>query len=47
MPYCLLLMTYQSIRVVGGDEQVIQVRVDRVLRERLLPSIENVVPLDF
>ena len=47
MPYCLLLMSYQSVRIAGDDEQMIQVCVDRVMRERFLPAIENVAPLDF
>ena len=47
MPYYLLLMAYQSVRIAGGDAQAIQARIDRVLRERFLPAIENVAPLDF
>lgn len=47
MPYCLLLVTYQSMRITGGDEQMIQARVDGLLRPQLLPAIENASPLDF
>ena len=47
MPYCLLLMTYQAMRIVGDDQNLIQVRVDKVLRERLMPAIEHAAPLDF
>jgi uncharacterized protein (TIGR02172 family) len=47
MPYCLLLMTYQSMRIAGDDKSVIAARVDGVLRARLLPAIEHVEPLDF
>ncbi len=47
MPYCLLLMAYQAIRISGEDEQAIQLRVDRVLRERFLPAIDGAASLDF
>lgn len=47
MPYCLLLMTYQAIRVAGSNEQMMQARVDAILRGRFLPAIERVAPLDF
>ncbi len=47
MPYCLLLMSYQSINVAGDNKESIKVRVDLVLRKRLLPAIENAQPLDF
>lgn len=47
MPYCLLLMTFQSISIVGSDVESIKARVDLVLRQRLLPAIEHVAPLEF
>lgn len=47
MPYCMLLVTYQSMRIAGGDEQMIQARIDGLLRPRLLPAIESAAPLDF
>lgn len=47
MPYCLLLMSYQSVRISGADEQGIAMRVERVLRQRFLPALDNVAPLDF
>jgi len=47
MPYCLLLMAFQAISISGDDPAAIQVRVDRVLRQRLLPAIEQARPLDF
>ena len=47
MPYCLLQVTYQSMRIAGADEQIIQARIDGLLRPRLLPAIESAEPLDF
>ena len=47
MPYCLLLMTYHSLNIPGNDPAAMKIRIDKVLREKLLPSIENVQPLDF
>ena len=47
MPYCLLLMTYHSVGVKGDNPELIKGSIDRVLRGRLLPAIENVQPLDF
>ena len=47
MPYCMLLVTYQSMRIAGADEQTLQARVDGLLRPRLLPAIEDAAPLDF
>ncbi|MDO4806565.1 MAG: anti-sigma factor antagonist [Coriobacteriales bacterium] len=47
MPYCILLMVYQSMRIAGADEQTLQARVDGLLRPRLLPAIEAAEPLDF
>lgn len=47
MPYCFLLMTFHSLSTVGGDKEAIKTRVDLVLRQRLLPSIETAQPLDF
>ena len=46
-PYCMLLVAYLSMRITGGDEQAIRVRVDQLLRPRLLPAIEGAEPLDF
>ena len=47
MPYCLLMMTFQAISTRGEDAAGIRVRVDRVLRERLLPAIDTAQPLEF
>ena len=47
MPYCFLLMTFHSLSTVVGDKEAIKIRVDRVLRQRLLPSIDTAQPLDF
>ena len=47
MPYCLLLMTFHSISIVGGNEDMIKVRIDKILRDRLLPAIDTAQPLDF
>ena len=47
MPYCLLMMTFQSISTSGEDAAMIQTRVDRVLRARLLPAIDAAQPLEF
>lgn len=47
MPYTLLLMVYQALRIVGDDREAKRLRVDALLRGRLLPAIENVAPLDF
>ena len=47
IPYCLLMMTFQSISTCGEDAAGIQARVDRVLRARLLPAIEMAQPLEF
>ena len=47
MPYCLLLMAFQAISVSGEDKAAIQMRVDLVLRQRLLPAIDQAQPLEF
>ena len=47
MPYCLLMMTFQAISTRGEDAAGIRVRVDRVLRDRLLPAIDAAQPLEF
>lgn len=47
MPYCMLLMTYTAMRAAGNSDEAIRVRVDKLLRPRLMPAIENVAPLDF
>ena len=47
MPYCLLLMVFHLLSVSGEDKAMIQMRVDRVLRARLLPAIDTAQPLDF
>lgn len=47
MPYCFLLMTFHSLSTVVGDKEAIKIRVDRVLRQRFLPSIDTAQPLDF
>lgn len=47
MPYCFLLMTFHSLSTVVGDKEAIKMRVDLVLRQRLLPAIDTAQPLDF
>ena len=47
MPYCLLLMAFQALTISGGDREAIAFRVEKVLRERLLPAIDTAQPLDF
>ncbi|MBO6302474.1 MAG: anti-sigma factor antagonist [Ruminiclostridium sp.] len=47
MPYCLLLMAQRALSIIGNDRDAIKIRVDTVIRQRLLPAIENVQPLDF
>ena len=47
MPYCLLLMTYHALSSAGGSRADIDIRIEKVLRAKLLPAIENVQPLDF
>jgi uncharacterized protein (TIGR02172 family) len=47
MPYCLLLMAFQAISISGEDKAAIQMRTDLVLRQRLLPAIDQAQPLDF
>ncbi len=47
MPYCLLLMAFQAISISGEDKAAIQMRVDLVLRQRLLPAIDQAQPLEF
>ena len=47
MPYCLLLMAYQAIRLQGEDKDAITPRIDRVLRERVLPALKTIPSLDF
>ena len=47
MPYCLLLMTFHALNISGSDTESVKIRVDKVLRERFLPAIENAQPIDF
>lgn len=47
MPYCLLLMGYQSVRLWGDDKDAIALRIDRVLRAKVLPALKNAPSLDF
>ena len=47
MPYCLLLMTFHALSTQGDNIEAVKMRIDLVLRQRLLPAIENVQPLDF
>lgn len=47
MPYCLLMMTFQSTTTVGNNKEAKKMRVELVLRQRLLPAIETAQPLDF
>ena len=47
MPCCLLMMKFQSICISGEDRAMIQTRVDRVLRARLLPATESAQPLEI
>ena len=46
-PYCLLLMTFHALSTQGDNIEAVKMRIDLVLRQRLLPAIENVQPLDF
>lgn len=47
MPYCLLMMTFQSTGTVGDNKEAKKIRIERVLRQRLLPAIDSAQPLDF
>ena len=47
MPYCLLMMTFQALSTQGDNIEAVKMRIELVLRQRLLPAIENVQPLDF
>jgi uncharacterized protein (TIGR02172 family) len=47
MPYCMFLMAYQAIRLQGEDKDAITPRIDRVLRERVLPALKTIPSLDF
>lgn len=47
MPYCLLLMTFHALSISGSDEAAIRIRIDRVLREKFIPSIDSAQPLSF
>ena len=47
MPYCILMMTFHSLSILGDDIETKKSRIDIILRQRLLPAIENVQPLDF
>jgi len=47
MPIALLLMTYHSFHYGVLDEESIKIRVERLIRGRLLPAIKNAQPIDF
>ncbi len=47
MPYCLLMMTFQSTGTVGDNKEAKKIRIERVLRQRLLPAIDSAQPLEF
>ncbi|MBR1796988.1 MAG: anti-sigma factor antagonist [Clostridiales bacterium] len=47
MPYCLLMMTFHALSTQGDNIEAVKMRIDLVLRQRLLPAIEDVQPLDF
>ena len=47
MPLALLLMTYHSFHYGVMDEESIKIRVERLIRGRLLPAIKNAQPIDF
>lgn len=47
MPIAFLMMTYHSFRYSVLDEQAIAGRVERLIRGKLLPAIQNAQPIDF
>lgn len=47
MPYCMLLLANRALGIVGDNKDAIKMRIDPIIRQRLLPAIENVQPLDF
>ena len=47
MPIALLLMTYHAFHYGVNDEASIAIRVERLIRGRLLPAIKNAQPIDF
>ena len=47
MPITFLMMTYHSLHHSVLDEEAIRSRVDRLIRGKLLPAIENAQPIDF
>ena len=47
MPLALLVMTYHSFHYGVMDEESIKIRVERVIRGRLLPAIKTAQPIDF
>ena len=47
MPYCFILMSCHGMRVSGDDPVRKQMITEKCIREKLLPAIENIPPLDF
>ena len=47
MPYCLLLMSFHAFGVNRGNEAMNKILVEKVVREKLLPSIDYAQPIDF
>ena len=47
MPLALLVMTYHAFHYGVMDEKSIAIRVERLIRGRLLPAIKNAQPIDF
>lgn len=47
MPIAFLMMTYHSFHYSVLDEQAIAGRVERLIRGKLLPAIQNAQPIDF
>lgn len=47
MPLALLLMTYHAFHYGVLDEQAMAVRVERLIRGKLLSAIQNAQPIDF
>ena len=47
MPLALFMMVYHSFHYGVLDEEAIAVRVNRLIRGKLLPAIKNAQPIDF
>ena len=47
MPLALFLMTYHAFHFGVLDDEAIAVRVNHLIRGKLLPAIKNAQPIDF